>query len=117
MKAKMILWIWLLMQVIFLFWFMVIAPEPHGAISAGMDKIRETCPTQAAGDMKPVGGAVTLNTAGDFFVMADSLYTKMIRATMILVLLNIIVTILAGVALREKKQKSKPTEPANAAQK
>jgi hypothetical protein len=69
MKTKAIIWVELMLQLAFLFYMLYQAPEPHGAIKIGLEKMQAACPSEAPTCIKTAEGNWEVSTAADFFKM------------------------------------------------
>jgi hypothetical protein len=102
MKTKALIIVGLGLQLCFLLFVMVQAPEPHGAIEVGLDKLKENCPSQALTIVNTTDKVWTLKTAGDFFYMADNWFQFIIKSTICFVLINMVISVLLLITLRKK---------------
>jgi len=85
---------------------MVQAPEPHGGIQVGLEKLKENCPSQALTIVDTTAKTWTLKTAGDFFYMADNWFQFIIKSTVCFVLISIAISVLLLTTLRKKREQS-----------
>ncbi len=102
MKARWLLWIALGMQVIFLLFVALIAPEGRGFITIGLERLKEVC---ASASPTPAGtreGTRTLSTAGDFFFAGRDMYSLITHLTLIVMMLNVV--LLALFFLRNRRK-------------
>ena len=116
-KAKILVSIALILQVVALLLVMVNAPEPSAAIQIGLERLQTNAPTEAATLSKTAEGYWVITTAGDSFRMAGSWFGFIIAVTICSTLVNIVILILVLVLLRNKKvlsnlapQKENPAE-------
>jgi hypothetical protein len=102
MKTKVLIIVGLALQLCFLLFVMVQAPEPHDGIGVGLKKLKENCPSQALTIINTTDKVWTLKTAGDFFYMADNWFQFIIKATICFVLINMAISVLLLMTLRKK---------------
>ena len=68
MKTKVIFAVGLLLQVGLLVFVLMLAPDTHGGIRVGLEKLKENCPTQAPTITPTSSEVLILKTAGDFSI-------------------------------------------------
>jgi hypothetical protein len=103
MKTKAIFFVSLIFQIAFLFFVLRIAPEPHGGFQAGLERLKENCPTQMPTIENASGGLLKLETAGDFFYIADHEFQFFIKATLLFVCFNLVIWLLMFEILRKSQ--------------
>src|SRR5438552_302906 len=99
MNAKPLVWIGLVLQLLFFFYFLIQAPEPCGSIKIGLEKLKASYPTEAAIIPETIHGAVPVSTSGDFFQMAGIGFKYLISITIAFVISNIILSVLLLLSL------------------
>ena len=103
MKPKPLVWIGLIVQFIFLLFFLFRAPEPAGAMRVGLERLKSSHPAEAAKIPEVVHGAVPVETSGDFFQMALIGFESLASATIYFVVASMILSILLLWSLRRNK--------------
>jgi hypothetical protein len=106
MKTKMLIWVGLILQFAFLFFYLINAPEPSGAIKIGLERLQTACPTQAVNITETIKGVVPIETAGDDFFMAGEGFQHLVTATIIFAMANILISIFVIFSLRKKASKT-----------
>jgi hypothetical protein len=104
MRTKALILVGLALQVCFLLFVMVQAPEPHGAIKVGLNMLKENCPAQGITINDTTGNVWNIKTAGDYFFMADDWFQFIIKGTIGFLLISIIISISTLISLRKKKE-------------
>jgi hypothetical protein len=105
-KMKILVGIALTLQVVFLLLVLVNAPEPPAAIKVGLERLQTNAPTEAATFSKTADGNWIIQTAGDYFRMADSWFRFIVAVAICSMLVDILIFILLLVFLRSKKETS-----------
>jgi len=105
MKTKALIIAGLALQLCFLLFVMALAPEPHSGIQIGLDKLKESCPSQALTIVNTTSGIWNLKTAGDFFYTADIEIQYIIKATICFVIISMAISVLILITLRNKAQR------------
>ncbi|MEI6197942.1 MAG: hypothetical protein WCS42_26810 [Verrucomicrobiota bacterium] len=101
MKTKLIFAVGLILQLAFLFFVLILAPELRGGIDVGVERLKENCPAQAPTIAPTGGGVVTLKTAGDFFYMADREFQLILKATLLFISINTVFWLLMFIDSRK----------------
>ena len=107
MKTKALILVGLILQLGFLLFVLIQAPEPHGAIKVGIEHLQESSPSQAPTINKTAEKTWVIKTAGDYFLMADNWFQFIVVATVCFTMTNIIISILLFVTLRKKAEATK----------
>ena len=103
MKIKALVWIGLVLQLVFVMFTLIQAPEPHAAIRIGIEQLQSNCPAQAPTAIKTAEGNWIIKTAGDFFTMADSSFQLIIMGSLCFTAISMVISIALLFALRKKK--------------
>ncbi len=72
----------------------------------GLEKLQADCPAQAAKIPVTIRGSVSLETAGDFFQVANYEYGFLVRLVIGILVLNFVITALLLLSHKEKQPKS-----------
>jgi hypothetical protein len=67
MKTNFFCLIGLVLQLLFLLFYLFAAPEPSSRIRVGLERLKVECPNESAKIPETINGAVPVQTSGDFY--------------------------------------------------
>jgi hypothetical protein len=102
MKTKILILLMLALQVCFLIFFAMLAPEMDGSIKVGLEHLKEEAPQQAPTVRTRTDEVRSLKTSGDYFDMAGEISRVIMGATTIVTLVSIAILSLALFLSRNK---------------
>lgn len=103
MKTRGLIILGLSLQVCFMLFIMVQAPEPLAAIRVGIEQMEDGKTAQTPTIDLAQEGTWTIRTAGDWFLVAENWFRSIIRATMSFALASVVISVLLLFSTRNKE--------------